>query len=120
MNEPHSERCLACGKSGRLDEHHPTGRDHNGAHFDPAFTVPLCPPCHQLHHAVLRASKLEKRGSLPGPTQSAPFLMLCRLGTFFLWLSWQGRPVTFSQQSLAFLAEVFDKATFALFGDGRQ
>ncbi len=52
-----TERCLA-GCAEPAVAHHPTGRVGRG-YADPAFTVPLCAPCHRQAHAQLRALGLD-------------------------------------------------------------
>ena len=42
-------RCLLCGRSKRIEQHHVAGRNH-----DPAFTGPLCEACHALATEDLR------------------------------------------------------------------
>ena len=40
--------CAVCGRVGRWQHHHLTGRDHTGSYLDPDLTVPLCHDHHTL------------------------------------------------------------------------
>lgn len=51
--------CLICGREGRWQLHHPTGRGADGEYLDPGFTVPLCHDHHTLVHDNLKTLGLE-------------------------------------------------------------
>jgi hypothetical protein len=40
--------CAVCRREGRWQQHHPTGKDHEGNHLDPAFAIPMCADHHGL------------------------------------------------------------------------
>lgn len=42
--------CEVCGRKGKWQSHHPTGRNHADEYFDPEFTVALCHDHHTLCH----------------------------------------------------------------------
>ncbi|SRR5258708_5575260 len=50
------DRCLLCGRSKRIEQHHVAGRNH-----DPAFTTPLCEACHALATENLRRADVSMR-----------------------------------------------------------
>ena len=49
-------RCLLCGRTVRIEQHHPAGRNH-----DPPFTAPLCQACHALATENLRRAGVDMR-----------------------------------------------------------
>jgi len=42
--------CAVCGREGRWQGHHPTGKDDADVYFDVELTVPLCHDHHRLCH----------------------------------------------------------------------
>lgn len=53
-----AERCVRCGRRGRVEADHPDGRE-RGTPLWPAVTVPLCPSCHVTKGRMDRGAGVE-------------------------------------------------------------
>jgi hypothetical protein len=82
--------CERCGRDGRLQAHHPSGRQCS-VPFHPGLVEDLCLDCHQSEHQVWRRAGLD--------VPATPIVKLKRLA---VWLSRRTAPLTVdSQQILA-------------------
>jgi len=74
-------RCGRCRSWRPIHWHHVTGSGIDGRYLHPRLTFPLCVPCHDGMHAVLRGAGID------GDREGTPLLILAR---FCAWLSWMG------------------------------
>lgn len=49
-------RCLTCGRTTRIEQHHVAGKNH-----DPPLTTPLCQACHAVATENLRRADVSMR-----------------------------------------------------------
>jgi len=92
-------RCVRCGQLGSVEHDHPTGTI-AGRHLHPAFTVPLCQPCHRGRSLV------DKRCGIEGGTTCSPVLVIRRLAAWSGWLATGTGPLVFDPIAFRNLAQV--------------
>ena len=96
-----SSRCARCGNLGPIEFDHPTGTV-AGRHLHPAFTIPLCQPCHRGRSLV------DKRCGIEGGNSYSTLLIIRRLAAWSSWLATGNGPLTFDPIAFRNLAEVLE------------
>jgi len=94
-------RCARCGHCGPIEQNHPTGTI-SGRHLHPAFTVPLCRPCHQGRSFV------DKRVGIEGGSTYSSVLVIRRLAAWSGWLATGTGPLVFDPIAFRNLAQVLE------------
>lgn len=94
-------RCTRCGSLDSVEQDHPTGTI-AGRHLHPAFTVPLCQPCHRGRSLV------DKRCGIEGGNSYSPLLVVRRLAAWSGWLATGTGPLIFDPVAFRNLAQVLE------------
>jgi len=93
--------CTRCGRVAAINRHHCTGRGADGRYLHPRLTVPLCVPCHDGMHAVMRGAGID------GDREATPYLVLARIAACLSWISEAAGPYVVTQ-------DLFEELTIAL------